>query len=104
MKTATLNLQTLFLMSDTLATDFNEQLENAVADCKQRPTLSAKREVTLKLTITPHPEDPDDVLIDPVTSRKTPARRIEPIRARRGRRNQLMFDYMTEDDGMEAVG
>ena len=51
-----------------------------------------------ELVITPHPEDADDVLIDPVTTRKTPARKVEPIRARRTSRNQLQFDFL-EDEG-----
>src|SRR5687768_8459228 len=83
MQVATLSLETLHKLSAGLAADFTQQLEAAVADCRQRPSLADKREVTIKLTVTPHPEDPDDVLIEPVTTRKTPARKIEPIRARR---------------------
>lgn len=96
MLTTTLNLQTLHELSSGLAADFSQQLEAAVNDCRQRPSLAAKREVTIKLTITPHPEDPDDVLIEPVTKSKTPARKIEPIRARRTQRNQLQFDFSEE--------
>jgi len=33
------------------------------------------------------------VVIYPVTTRKTPARVIEPIRGRRGRKDQLQFDF-----------
>lgn len=98
MQTATLNLETLHLLSDGLSQDFKEQLEAAVLDCRQRPTLPAKREVTLKITIVPHPEDPDDVLINPVTTRKTPSRVIEPIRGRRTQKDQLLFDFMNDDD------
>ena len=97
MKTSTLTLETLHLLSEGLRDDFTQQVEAAVADCRQRPTLPDRREVTLKLVITPHPEDPDDVLIHPVTTRKTPARKIEPIRARRSRKNQLMFDWWGEE-------
>ncbi len=93
MKTATLSLETLHQLSPGLAADFRQQLESAVDDCRQRPSLANKREVTIKLTVTPHPEDPDDVLIAPVTTRKMPARNIEPIRARRTPRNQLQFDF-----------
>jgi hypothetical protein len=93
MKTANLELKTLHLLSDDLTVDFVQQIEAAVLDCKQRPSLSAKREVSLKLTVTPHPEDPEDVVILPVTTRKTPARKIDPIRARRTGRNQLQFDW-----------
>lgn len=93
---AALNLETLHKLSPGLAADFIDQLEAAVADCRQRPALAQKREVTIKLTIKPHPEDPDDVLIEPVTTRKTPARHIEPIRARRTHKNQLQFDFIED--------
>ncbi len=96
MTTATLELKTLHLLSEGLANDFHQQVEAAVQDCRQRPSLPTKREVTLKLIITPHPEDPDDVLIEPVTTRKTPARKIEPVRARRTPRNQLQFDFLDD--------
>ncbi len=77
--------------------DFDKQLTALVEDCKARPGINKARELTLKLRIKPHPEDPDDVMISPVTTRKMPARGIEPIRARRTPRNQLQFDWM--DDG-----
>ncbi len=96
MNSATLGLETLHHLSEGLRDDFRQQIEAAVLDCKKRPTLPDKREVTLKLTITPRPEDPDDVLIHPVTTRKTPARKIEPVRARRSRSNQLQFDWYEE--------
>jgi hypothetical protein len=99
MKTTTLELKTLHQLSDDLAADFMQQIEAAVLDCKQRPSLAAKREVNLRLTITPHPEDPEDVVILPVTTRKMPARKIDPIRARRTGRNQLQFDW--NDDEQE---
>jgi hypothetical protein len=67
--------------------------EAAVLDCRQRPALAEKREVAIRLVIKPHPEDVDDVLIEPVTTRKTPARKIQPVRARRTHRNQLQFDF-----------
>lgn len=96
MDTTSLTLKSLHLLSRGLADDFSQQLEAAVSDCKQRPSLAAKREITIKLTVIPHPEDPDDVLIEPVTTRKTPARKIEPIRARRTPRNQLQFNFYEE--------
>lgn len=96
MNSTELSLRSLHLLSSGLADDFQQQLEAAVADCRQRPSLPNKREITLKLSVKPHPEDPDDVLIEPVTTRKTPARKIEPIRARRTRANQLQFDFADE--------
>lgn len=50
MNSAELSLKTLWQLSPDLADDFQQQLEAAVADCKQRPALSAKREVSVKLT------------------------------------------------------
>jgi hypothetical protein len=97
MPSTELSLKSLHLLSPGLADDFQQQLEAAVMDCKQRPSLADKREVTIKLTVTPHPEDPDDVSIQPVTTRKTPARKIDPIRARRTPRNQLQFSFSEED-------
>lgn len=97
MQSSELTLKSLYMLSPGLRDDFAQQLEAAVMDCRQRPSLAAKREVTLKLTVIPHPEDPDDVLIEPVTTRKTPARKIEPIRARRTPRNQLQFDFYDEE-------
>lgn len=96
MHTGTLALETLHLLSGDLADDFAQQLEAAILDCKQRPSLAEKREVQIKLAVTPHPQDPDDVIIQPVTTRKTPARKIDPIRARRTPRNQLQFDFDQE--------
>jgi len=92
-----LTLRSLHLLSDSLAEDFREQLEAAVLDCKQRPALAKKREITIRLSVLPDPEDPDDVLIKPVTTRRTPAREIQPIRARRTSRNQLQFDFSDEE-------
>ena len=97
MQTTELTLRSLHLLSPGLADDFAEQLENAIRDCRQRPSLAAKREITLKIAITPHPEDPDDVSIAPVTTSKTPARKIDPVRARRTPKNQLQFDFSDED-------
>lgn len=97
MQTATLTLQSLHQLSEDLAEDFSQQLEAAVADCKQRPSLAKKREVKLTLTIYPDPNDPDDVLIEPVTTRRTPARTIQAVRARRTARNQLQSDFTEEE-------
>lgn len=95
-ETTTLTLQTLHKLSAGLAEDFCHQLAAAVADCKQRPSLG-KREITVRLTIIPHPEDPEDVLITPVTTHKMPARTIEPVRARRTHRGQLLFDFADQE-------
>lgn len=97
MQTTQLSLKSLHLLSPGLAEDFDEQLAAAVLDCRQRPALAKPRTVEIKLTVTPHPGDPDDVSIQPVTTRKTPARKIETVRARRTRLNQLQFDFDEQD-------
>jgi len=97
METTELTLKSLHLLSPGLADDFGQQLDAAVLDCRQRPSLAQKREIQIRLTIIPHPEDPDDVLIQPVTTRKTPARKIDTIRARRTPKNQLQFDFSADD-------
>ena len=97
MDTAMLTLDTLGRFSEELAENFGQQLETAVADCRQRPGQTDKRTVTVKLLITPHPEDPDDVQIEPVVVLSIPARKIEPQRARRTQRNQLQFDFSGEE-------
>lgn len=97
MPSTNLTLKSLHLLSEGLVSDFDEQLQACIQDCRQRPSLAAKREVTIKFSVTPHPEDPDDVLIEPVTTRKTPARKIEPVRGRTNGVNQLQFDFAEED-------
>jgi hypothetical protein len=97
MKTGTLTLSNLHLLSESLDDDFRQQLEAAVIDCRQRPSLAERREVTLKMVITPDPEDPDNVIIEPVTTRKTPARKIMPIKGRRTPKNQIQFDFEPEE-------
>lgn len=97
MSVAELTLKSLHLMSPGMATDFGEKLTAAVLDCRQRPSLPASRQVVIKLTIKPHPEDPDDVTIHPEVTSSTPTRKLEPLRARRTRKNQLQFDFSEED-------
>ena len=96
MQTTDLTLKSLHLMSPGLADDFEQQLRAAVTNCQQRPSLANERKVTITIGLKPHPEDPDDVLIQPVTTSKTPARKIDTIRARRARNNQLQFDFLEE--------
>jgi hypothetical protein len=103
MKAATLTLETMHLLSAGLQEDFRQQIEAAIVDCRQRPSLPDKREACLKLTIIPHPQDPDDVLITPVTTRKTPARHIEPIRGRRSKKDQIQFDVREDLFGEEGA-
>lgn len=98
MKTSTLLLETLHLFSPALAEDFKQQTEAAIADCRQRPALAKKREVHVRLYFLPCPEDVDDVLITPVTTRKTPAREIQPIRCRRTNKNQIQFDWVDTEE------
>jgi hypothetical protein len=99
-KTATLTLETLHLLSDDLALDFNAQLADAIADCRARPGVAKKRTVQLQLVITPHKEDIDAVLITPITTRKTPARELDPIRGRPTPKNQLQFTFDGESGAL----
>ncbi len=98
MRTEELTLGTLHRLSEGLTSDFTQQLQAAVEDCRQRPALAEMRTITIKLEVAPHPEDPEDVIIRPVTTRKMPARKIDPIRARRTMHNQLQFDWVDEGD------
>jgi hypothetical protein len=93
MQTAALQLETLHLLSEELKRDFTEQMKTAVADCRRRPAYAKPREVHVRLKITPHADDPDDVLIEPITTLKTPARPLDKIRARRSKNDQLQFDF-----------
>lgn len=93
MNTAALTLETLHLLSDDLKQDFAEQMRVAVADCRKRPAFKKARTVKIEIRIEPHIEDPDDVMIYPITTLKTPARQLDPIRARRSKQDQLQFDF-----------
>jgi len=93
MQTAALKLETLHLLSAELRNDFEEQMKVAVSDCRRRPAYGKPREVKIQIRIKPHPDDADDVLIEPVTTLKTPARQLDPVRARRSRNDQLQFDF-----------
>ena len=64
-----------------------------VADCRKRPGLAKHRTVKVEIKIKPHPQDPDDVVIEPVTTSRTPAKALDPIRGRCTRRNQLQFEF-----------
>jgi len=85
MHTASLELKTLHLLSPELNEDFREQLKTAVSDCRRRPAYSKVRTVKIELRIKPNPSDADDVLIEPVTTLKTPARPLQQISARRSK-------------------
>ena len=98
MDVAELTLATLHRLSPELNEDFAEQLEALVLDCKQRPGMPDKREIKITLKIWPDPEDVDDVLIQPVTTTKRPARTLLPVVARRTQRGQLQFDYNIESE------
>lgn len=92
MKTTTLKLETLYLIPG-LARDFDQQIQSLIEDCKRRPAVPKKRTLKCELSIVPHAEDPEDVLIVPVISSKRPSTEIDPIRGRRTKTNQLQFDF-----------
>jgi len=90
---AALNLQTIGRLSEALTDDFEKQLKAAVADCAARPGCIKPRTVKIELRICPHPMDEDDVIIEPVITSKTPSTKLDAVRARRTRNNQLQFDF-----------
>lgn len=98
MKTAALSLETLYLLSEDLTADFSEQMRTAVSDCRRRPADNKFRTVQVTLRLKPHPDDADDVLIEPVTTLKTPARKLDSIRARRSKQDQLQFDFLEDGE------
>lgn len=100
MKTNTLSLSTLSLASPEAADGFQRLLAAAVLDCKQRPSCDKARTVVLKLSITPRENDPEDVVIEPQITSKTPARVHECFVGRAGKTGQLVFDFNEprEDD------
>jgi hypothetical protein len=91
--TATLELRTLHLLSDPLCGDFKRKVRAAVEDCRERPGTRLPRTITLTLSIKPHPDDADDVIVTPKISGNLPQRTVEPIRARTTRAGQLQFDF-----------
>lgn len=97
MKGKELSLATLHELSEGFSEDFGQQLQAIMADCKERPSIAAKRTIQLKLSVVPHPENPNEVLVEAVASCKVPARKMEPIRAIRSKRNQLLFGFPQEE-------
>lgn len=94
--TTDLSLKSLYLVPG-LASDFEAKLQAAVRDVRERPALSKARKVKIELEVCPDPEDADDMLIKPVITATTPARSLQPLRARSNARNQLQFDFSEEE-------
>ena len=97
MKTGILTLQTIADASPKAAADFLDRLNAAVLDCK-RSDSDRPRVVTLKLSIVPRPNDPDDVIISPQVGAKTPALQHESFFARASKNGQLKFDFAEPDE------
>lgn len=98
-KATHLSLKTLHLVSESLVRDFDQKMKAAVADVQQRVSLSAARDVTLKVIIKPHPEDADDVSLTFEVGSKTPSRKHEAIRCMVNPKNhQLRFEFADEED------
>ena len=95
--TATLTLENLHELSEDLADSFGAHLAAAVADCRQNVLDNAAREVTLKLLIKPNENNPLEVIIQPVTACKTPARKLETVMAKTTNKNQLELDFGAEE-------
>jgi len=96
-KTALLKCETLHLVPG-LKADFDAQVTAAVEDCRRRPGVNKKRTVIIEVEIKPHPQDPEDVWIEPVIKSKRPATKIDPIRGRITRTGQLQLDF--SEDGL----
>ena len=94
---AELSLRTLDLLAPDAGADFAKALESAVRDCQERPAQDSKREITVKVAITPHPNDADDVEVNVSTSSKLPARKVPTVRARRTPRAQLQFKFTDQE-------
>lgn len=90
-ETKLLCLETLHLIPG-LKDDFDEQYKRLVEDCSKRSSLQKARKIKIELSLTPHENDPDDVVVETTTSSRMPARVIDPIRGRRTKTNQLRFD------------
>jgi hypothetical protein len=97
MAVAALQCSTLHLLPG-VAEDFGDQIKRLVEDCKSRPAIDKPRILKVELRISPHPQDANDVSIEPILTTKSPARRHDPIRARCSRTNQLQFDFVSDDD------
>lgn len=94
MKSEKLTLATLENASPEAFADFQALLLIAVQDCKQRPSCTKARKVVLTFQVTPRETDPEDVLIEPVITSRSPARSHEAFVARTSRNNQqLIFDF-----------
>ena len=76
---------------DALREEFNRRMSDAVADCKSRPGVKQPRVVTLIVKVTPHPQEPDDVLVDHEVKAKTPTKHIDRYRMQATANNGLKF-------------
>ena len=97
-KTGTTDLKALTLatigdLNDELAVTFDALLAGIAADCNERPGVTDKREINIKLSILPSEEDIEHVLVVPRISNKIPAREFEPVITTRTIENQLTLDF-----------
>lgn len=76
---------------DALKEDFDKLLAQAVADCRDRPGLKKAREIKLTIKISPHEQDPDDVVVEQTCTAKVPARAIDRYRMQRTHNDGLKF-------------
>jgi len=97
MSEAVLDFETLVKAAPGAVADCRQMLMTAVQDCKQRPSCTKDRKVSLTFHVTPRESDPDDVMIELVVTGSSPARKHEPFVARATKNNQLIFEF-TEDE------
>lgn len=95
MQTSVLQTITLHRLPE-LQEELDARLADAIRDCATKPELKKPRKITLEITFTPSMKDPDDIVIAPRILMKLPGRPLANVIARRGRNNQLQFDFESE--------
>lgn len=81
---------------------FQKELERAVADCRDRPIVNTKREVTVKFYLTPLPHqqggDLDEVHVECEIFSAIPKYRTRPYQMTPLRGNKLAFNPDNPED------
>jgi len=90
---------------------FDREIAKAIADCRDRAALQKPREVTLKVRLVPHQNDPEDVIVTlEVTPCKVPGSVSDPVRMQTNGKNEATFQSESNDNphqpdlGFETAG
>jgi hypothetical protein len=94
----TLQLEQLHNFDTDVTSDFDNQLQMLVADCRKRPACKKNRTITLKIEAHPNEQDPEDVNIAVVVSTKIPAANHLVRRARTNSKNQLQLSFDQDEE------